>query len=75
MVAVSSILSGAKRVIKVLPDLVLGNGAEVAGQAIKTTIKNKGSIFEAAKAGVKINSKRLDKNSIIQLPPLLQVVF
>lgn len=53
MVAVSSILSGAKRVIKVLPDLVLGNGAEVAGQAIKTTIKNKGSIFEAAKAGVK----------------------
>ena len=52
-----SIISKIGRVIKVLPDLVLGNGAETAGQAIRTTIKNKGSIFEAAKEGVKATEK------------------
>lgn len=53
MAGISAVFSGLKRVAKVLPDLVLGNGAEVAGKAIKTTIKNKGSIFQAAKEGVK----------------------
>lgn len=53
MAGISAIFSGLKRVAKVLPDLVLGNGAETAGQAIRTTIKNKGSIFQAAKEGVK----------------------
>ena len=57
MAGISAIFSGIKRVVKVLPDLVLGNGAEVAGQAIKTTIKNKGSIFQAAKEGVKATEK------------------
>ena len=57
MAGISAILSGVKRVVKVLPDLVLGNGAEVAGKAIKTTIKNKGSIFQAAKEGIKATEK------------------
>ena len=57
MAGISAIFSGLKRVAKVLPDLVLGNGAEVAGQAIRTTIKNKGSIFQAAKEGVKATEK------------------
>ena len=52
-----SIISKIGRVIKVLPDLVLGNGAETAGQAIRTTIKNKGSIFQAAKEGIKATEK------------------
>lgn len=57
MAGISAVLSGLKRVVKVLPDLVLGNGAETAGKAIRTTIKNKGSIFEAAKEGVKATEK------------------
>lgn len=57
MAGISAIFSGMKRVAKVLPDLVLGNGAETAGKAIKTTINNKGSIFEAAKEGVKATEK------------------
>ena len=52
-----SIISNIGRVIKVIPDLVLGNGAEVAGQAIRTTVKNKGSIFQAAKEGIKATEK------------------
>ena len=57
MAGISAIFSGIKKVVKVLPDLVLGNGAEVAGKAIKTTIKNKGSIFEAAKEAIKDTEK------------------
>ena len=57
MAGISAIFSGLKRVAKVLPDLVLGNGAETAGQAIRATIKNKGSIFQAAKEGVKATEK------------------
>lgn len=57
MVSVSTILSGAKRVAKVLPDLVLGNGAETAGKAIRETVKKGGSIFDAAKNGVKATEK------------------
>ena len=53
MTGISYVINGLKRVAKVLPDLVLGNGAETAGNAIRTTIKNKGSIFTAAKEGVK----------------------
>jgi hypothetical protein len=53
MTSISYVINGLKRVAKVLPDLVLGNGAETAGEAIRTTIKNKGSIFTAAKDGIK----------------------
>ena len=53
MAGISYVINGLKRVAKVLPDLVLGNGAEVAGGAIKTAMKNKKSIFTAAKEGVK----------------------
>ena len=47
-----SLISKIGRAIKVIPDLVLGNGAEKAGQAMRTAIKNKESIFTAAKEGV-----------------------
>ncbi len=57
MVSISAIMSGAKRVAKVLPDLVLGNGAETAGKAIRETVKGGGSIFQAAKNGVKATEK------------------
>ena len=45
MAGISYVINGLKKVAKVMPDLVLGNGAEVAGGAIKTAMKNKKSIF------------------------------
>lgn len=52
------ILSYGKRIANVLPESVLGNGAEIAGKAMRTT---KGSAFTRAKSGFLALEKDIEK--------------
>lgn len=50
----------AKRIVRTIPDAVLGNGSEVAGSAIKT---EKGSLFQKGKAGFRALEKMQESGS------------